>query len=302
MRRILFFVNNNWVFGKIHNALIKTLYPEYLCDIRCWTTNLSDLEAKYFNEKYDLFISTPEGCHHLATQSGIPYDKLVAVAHADWDIHVAVTQNGMTYENFQALRGYAVICPLMQQISFVYGIPRIPAVLPVGVTCADYVRPPSQALNRIGYFGKYERTLSSSLDIKRGYLAERVAKEAGVELVRQESVHFLVTESLYKSVDLVMFCSLIEGNPYVALESFAAGVPVLGTATGIFPELAKSGGGGILPFEEEEFVANAAEVIRALQENPDLYQRMSTAALAESKKHDWSVLKQTWLEFLQSLS
>lgn len=305
MKRILFFFNNSWAFGKIHNELIKVLWPEYYCDIYCWTNNLGQLDAEYMLRKYDAIVTTPEGAFVMHTSYGVPYDRCICTVHSYWDILTALTPGRLTTADFDRFLGYAVICPFLAGVSFSYGIMRVPAILPIGVFTENYPANTAQRLEKIGYFGRFSRKqndhadeTSASTDIKRGYLAEQVAEAAGVELVKQEGVHFLWSEGLYSSANLVIFCSLIEGLPTPAIESFAAGVPVLGTDTGIFGELAKSGGGGILPFEPDKFVSEAVEVISALKESPALYQRMSAAALQESKKYDWAVLKPTWLECL----
>lgn len=307
MARILFFFSNQWAFGRIHNDLIKVLYPEHHCDIFCWTNQLTASDVEYLNQKYDIVMTTLEGAHSLHTNFGVPYNKCVCVVHSYWDILTVLTSGALKPADFNRFLGYATICPLLANISFAYGIPRVPGILPIGAFTENYVKTPSPTLSKMGYFGKYERRLNdhaepnANTDIKRGYLADEVARQSGVELVRQEKVHFLWSEGLYKSVDLVIFCSLTEGLPTIAVEAFAAGIPVLGTDTGIFAQMVAGGGGGVLPLAEDKFVTEAVEVIQALKENPALYQRVCAAALEEGKKHDWAVLKPIWLDYLQSL-
>jgi len=300
MKKLLFYIYSGWVFGKIHYDLARVLYPEYLCDIRCWTTPITAKETPLLSEKYDLFVTTPEGGQNLIRHGFAP-DKIIVVAHSDWDIFYPVESKMCDVTGYNVFRKYGVICPLLRHISFTYNIARVPDVIPIGLFCENYARPASTELKTLGYFGKYSRShRDNQTDIKRGYLAKQVAQATGLTLYREDSVHFTATEGLYKRADLVMFCSLIEGNPYVALESFAAGVPVLGTGTGIFSELAKTGGGGVLPFEEKAFVTEAVEVIKALQENWDLYSLMRAAALEAVKAYDWSNLRAAWLEFLST--
>lgn len=298
MKRVLFYIHNGWVFGKIHNELIKVLYPDLYCDILCWSQSYSEQDLRLLNDKYDLFVSTPATCFFLHKTYGIPYEKLVGIVHQDWDIFDPLENKGVTADDFSRLRGYAVICPLLINISFSYGIGRVPTVLPVGIMREHYRRDMSTGIRRLGYFGSMERR-DRSIDIKRGYLAQRVADAAGLELVSCSNLHFLSTDKLYNTIDLTIFCSLIEGNPYVALESFAAGVPVLGTATGLFPSLAALGGGAVLPFEEDKFVPEAVEVIRALQSDFSLYQQMHSLAYAASERLDWVNVGPMWREYLQ---
>lgn len=297
MTRVLFFIHNGWVFGKIHNELIKVLYPDLHCDILCWSQTYNATEMALLRDKYDLFVSTPEACFMLHKRHGIPYDKLVAVVHQDWDIFNPIERLNVPREEFSKLAGYAVICPLLVNISFSYGIGRVPHILPVGVFCEQYERPMSERVQRLGYFGRWERKDRGDLDIKRGRLVHRVAEVSGMEFAQCESVHFLAADRLYRDIDLVMFGSLIEGNPYVAIEAAAAGVPVLGTATGLFPEIAQTGAGAVLPFEEDKFVAEAVEVIQALQADHNLYAQMSLAAKECGKGFDWSILGPVWRDY-----
>ena len=297
MKRVLFFIHNGWVFGKIHNELIKLLLPEFYCDILCWTHAYTQHEMELLAQKYDLFVSTPEGCFSLHTQHGVPYEKLAGVAHLDWDIYHPIEKQPESAA-FDKLAGFSVICPLLINISLSHGITRIPKLTPIGLYQKFYARPMSQSVTRLGYFGRMVREDRTGMDIKRGALAQTVAEQAGLEFVQCESVNFLAAERLYKNVDLVMFCSLMEGNPYPALEAFASGIPVLGTATGLFPALAASGGGAVLPFESDKFVPEAVEVIQALKADHALYAKMHTAALNKSREFDWQALKQTWVDFL----
>lgn len=300
MKRVLFYIHNGWVFGKIHNELIKLLLPEYYCDILCWSQVYTTQEIGLFNQKYDLIVSTPATCFFLHKNYGIPLEKMAGIVHQDWDVFSPLEKDSdtVTPETFNKLAGYGVICPLLVNISLSYGVARIPKLLPIGVYRDFYRRPMSPAIKRLGYFGRMARKDRGDLDIKRGHLAQRVAKLTGLEFARCDSVHFLGADRLYQDVDLVMFCSLIEGNPYMALEAFAAGVPVLGTSVGLFPDLAASGGGAVLPFEEDKFVSEAVEVIQALQADHALYQRMHEAASAKSKQFDWLTLRPTWIDFL----
>lgn len=93
----------------------------------------------------------------------------------------------------------------------------------------------------------------------------------------------------------------MEGLPTVAIEAFSCGIPVLGTDTGIFSQMASSGGGVILPFEEEKFIEEGVKIVNFLKQNPREYQKMSVAALEESKNYDWSVARNSWINFINSL-
>lgn len=292
MKRVLFFIENNWVFGKIVNELVKVLYPEYDCDILDWSKIQPKNDVGWMQQKYDLFVSTPVGCFFLHDTYGVPIEKCYGHAHSDFDIVDALRRFPKRY--FDRLRGYGVVSHFIAQQSTFRNIGRAPTVLPVGVTCRNYERPVSQNVTRLGYFGRMAR-VDDTADIKRGYLAQRIADETPIPLVNRENVHFLVAEYLYRAVDLVIFCSTTEGNPYVAMEACAAGLPVLGTNVGIFPNLTAWGAGILLPMPDDDLVSTAVTAIRSLQNEPALYAQMSQAAKNLSRALDWSVVKQEWL-------
>lgn len=298
MKKILFYIHNGWVFGKIHNAAIRHLWPDFHADILDWSTMPTPETWAYFVDKYDLIVSLPDVCFMLAAQCNVPLEKLVGVVHAESDIAIAAANHGRA--GFRELRGYAVICPWLADVSLQALVPRVPDLLPVGVECALYRRPVADRVQTLGYFSAYER-IEDGRDIKRGYLAKQVAEQAGLTFFYRSDVHCFATEALYKRADVVMFCSLNEGNPYVALESIAAGLPVLGTRVGIFPSIASQGAGAILPFAEADFVTEAVEVLQALQTHRKLYVRMHEAALAASEPHDWTNVIPKWKEYFSSL-
>jgi hypothetical protein len=285
--KILFVTDGTREADRVAVDLSKTLWPDYACDTVRWQEKIDPPAA--FAAKYDLFFATPNHCMQLKAMHGIPYDKMVALAQVDSDIFPA-----MQYMQ-NSLRGFAVTSGMLRDIAFACGVARVPAVLPVGVYYANYAQPTGENLQRLIWLSDDDAAKS------RYDLGERVAEAVGLPLVSpQRNCHFLVSEALYKSGDLGIFCALIN-TPYAALEALAAGAPVLGTETGIFADMAESGGVGPLPFEADALVANAVEVIRALQNNPELYQRMSYAAATVGREYDWAVLRQPWLEFLQSL-
>lgn len=312
MRRILFFVDSEWAFGSIHNGLRKCLYPEYDCDLLCWSKLYSAETFRYLIEKYDLFWSTPDGAFALHNSYGVPNNKLVGLAHHDWDIWHPV-EKAKAAENkyigspqhFQDLCGFAVVGKKLVTTTFAWGIPRVPTVLPMGLHVRDYVRPMSTEIKRLGYFGRMERFDTRDFDHKRGRLAVEVAQRTGLEFyapaTQEQEVHYLATSQMYRNIDLLMFCSLQEGQPCTAYEALASGVPVLGTAAGVFDELAQNGCGGVLPYEEDAFVEQAVEVIEALKNDHGLYQKMHEAALETSRAFDWAALKPVWLEYIDGL-
>jgi glycosyltransferase involved in cell wall biosynthesis len=299
MKKILFYIHNGWVFGKIHNELIKVLCPEFYCDILCWSTPYSDAEIHILQDKYDYILSTPHGCWILHKNYNIPMEKMMAILHQDWDVYTAI-KTGMTPEYFDRLAGYGCVSPILQNISLSYGISRIPDVTRIGIFQNNYPKNISTELKTVGNFCKSKR-VDQGYDVKRGELIEEIVNKTGLSLSRSDSVNFLCVESLYKDIHLVISPSLVEGNPYPMLEAFACGIPVLSTATGIAPEYLRTGGGAILPLKEKDFVNCAVQEIEKMKNDIEYYKARCHESYQIGVAIDWSNIKNEWLYFLNNL-
>lgn len=291
MKRVLFYFEDNWVFGKIFREAAKYLYPEYDCDLLDWGHHYDPETIAGLQQKYDLFCSTPVGCFFLRDAYGIPLHKCYGHAHSDFDLVDALRRFPKRY--FGDLCGFGAVSHYIVERARFRNIAREPELLPVGVTARNYQRPAPEQVRTLGYFGKLAR-VDDHADIKRGYLAKRVAEAVPLPLYHRENVHFLAAESLYHHVDLVIFCSTTEGNPYVVLEAAAAGLPVLGTAVGLFPEHCQQGAGILLPTPDDAFTTTAIRAIRALQNEPAQYDQMRQAALTAAQAYDWSAVVVEW--------
>jgi glycosyltransferase involved in cell wall biosynthesis len=302
MKKILFFIENNWSFGRIHNDLIKVLYPDVYCDIIDWRISYTLQDMSNFLRIYDYIITTPHGAMTLNSSYKVPLNRIGAIAHSNSDIqHILYTHNlGKQY--FDEFKSYGVISPIIRTMSITHGIYRIPHVLQIGCFNDLHEKNTSTQLSRIGYVGKINRAFQEEVkDIKRGNLIIEISEKTNTPLIHHENLHFLCSRRMYCDFDLMMFSSLTEGLPTVAIESFCSGVPILGTHTGIFPDMCNSGGGIILPFEEKQYIEMGIEIINDLKKNPDKYQHMVNCALKESQKYDWSNNKHSWIKFIDSL-
>lgn len=297
--KVLFYYDTDWVLGKIHTELCKVLYPDIDCDLFSWSRGTSKEEMDLLNSKYDFFVSLPQVCFELNFKYCIPGNKLVAIAHSEIDL-IQTIESGYNASLFDQIRGYAVISPTLINSSISLGIKKIPNLLKIGLFINNYKKEKSQKISNLGYYQMFCR-LENNIDIKRGVLVKAVSKMTGLNFIHRQNLNYLAIDKAYTNIDICMFASLTEGNPYVALESFAAGIPVLGTNTGIFKDISKSGGGIILPFKEDEYIEKAIEKIKILQSNPDLYSEMSDKASEESKKFDWSILKNDWISYFNSI-
>ena len=298
MKKILFYIHNGWVFGKIHNELIKTLYPDVYCDILCWTKSYTQQEFDHIKNKYDYFVSTPEGCFGLKHNYNVPLEKTIGIIHADWDVFHPLKNNPKEY--FDQLGGYAAIAPLLQNVSLSHGIARVPDILKIGVFQDNYLKNSSDKPTTVGSFARYSR-IDQGYDIKRGVLIDQIVAQTGLNIVKNENVNFLGIEDLYKTVDLIISASLVEGNPYPMLEAFACGIPYLGTPTGMALEYIKPKAGKLLSLQADRFVSEAIAEIEKMRNDPSYYKMRCEESYNIGTMIDWKNLRHEWISFFNSL-
>jgi glycosyltransferase involved in cell wall biosynthesis len=123
----------------------------------------------------------------------------------------------------------------------------------------------------------------------REFIAPAVAAVAGAELrlaVREET--WRTQEEMlefYRSLDVYVCASRSEGTPNPCLEAAACGLPVITTPVGNMPGLIREGENG---FFVERNVADIAERLRMLRDDPGLRLRLGRSARASVEPWDWS--------------
>jgi glycosyltransferase involved in cell wall biosynthesis len=298
MKKVLFFIHNGWVFGKIHNELIKTLHPDIYCDIACWNNQYTHKDFELFLKKYDYIMSIPYGCFLIHERYGVPLERTIAVLHQDCDVYNPVREGKKDW--FDKLGAYAAIAPLLQNVSLSHGVGRVPSLLRIGTFQNQYPKNNSSELKNIGSFAKSQR-IDQGYDVKRGHLIDVIAEKTNLQLVKSESVNFLAVEQMYNEIGLVIFASLVEGNPYPMLEAFSCGIPVLGTPTGIAPEYLKNGGGKLLPLDEEGFIYKAVYEIEKMKADSSYYRTLCNESYEIGKSIDWSIIRNEWINYINNL-
>ena len=298
MKKVLFFIHNGWVFGKIHNELIKALHPDIYCDIACWNNQYTYRDFELFLKKYDYIMSIPYGCFLIHERYGVPLERTIAVLHQDCDVYNPVREGKKDW--FDKLGGYAAIAPLLQNVSLSHGVGRVPSLLRIGTFQNQYPKNISSELKNIGSFAKSQR-IDQGYDVKRGHLIDVIAEKTNLQLVKSESVNFLAVEQMYNEIGLVIFASLVEGNPYPMLEAFSCGIPVLGTPTGIAPEYLKNGGGKLLPLDEEGFIYKAVYEIEKMKADSSYYRSLCNESYEIGKSIDWSIIRDEWINYINNL-
>lgn len=299
MIKVLFYTENNWCYGKIHNDLIKALYPEIYCDILDWSKNYSIDDFVRFSKKYDYFLTSLSTVHLLCKQYKVNPQKIIASCHADRDIIDFTTNNDK--DEILSLAGYFVISEKLQETS-VKIIPRIPDILKIGSFTNNYPKNENNSIKNIGYFSVPDVTNNVGINIKRGHLIKEVSEKMNIPIVHYTNAHFLGVEDLYSDVSLLMSASLTEGWPYIALEAYSCGIPILSTNVGVFSEeTIRHGGGHILPFKETEYVTQACSHIEKINNDKELYLKLRNESYNIGQKYDWHNLKNSWLDYFNLL-
>ena len=304
MRKILFFTEHMWAFGSIHTGLSKYLFAHGVnADILNWSISYQLGEMEYISNAYDFFVTTPPGLQTPGLQTlstyGIPYDRIILVAHAQWDLLLTIQTLGGV-DAFNEVHDYAVVSDDLKQKSKEFGITRIPKVVPVGVVADDFVRPVPAALETIGYGGAIRNVNFAGEDIKRGYLVEQVAERTETALVGGLHYHYFGMPSFYESVDAVMMSSTEESVGLPMLEAACAGRLTLGTPAGYYRENAGPSGGIMLPLPEDEYMDEAVRQIEFYKANPDAYQERCSRIQDYARRHyDWSNHIGAWAELLK---
>jgi glycosyltransferase involved in cell wall biosynthesis len=123
-------------------------------------------------------------------------------------------------------------------------------------------------------------------------LRGRAARLGGDSIRFVGAVSAASMADLYDDADVFINASVIDNQPVSLLEAFAAGVPVVSTATGDISAMVRDGETGLLvPQRDPEALAKAVE---ALLEDPDRTQRMTLRARAEVERYAWPFVRDQW--------
>jgi glycosyltransferase involved in cell wall biosynthesis len=230
MKRVLFYTQNRWAFGSIHHGLCKELYKHGIyANLLDWTIPYSQHEFDFLNRTYDVFVTTPEAVIPLH-QRGIALNKIVSIAHGQWDILLAKRNSGVDF--YSRLKGYAVISDVLKNKSIEFGVNRIPDIVKLGIHTDVFKRNISDRLLVVGYAGMKETKNFFGEEIKRGKLVEDAVTGMNVDLRSFPEMNHLCMPSYYGIVDCVVMSSTEEAGGLPMMEAAAAGRLTIGTPVG----------------------------------------------------------------------
>jgi glycosyltransferase involved in cell wall biosynthesis len=296
---VLFFIGVGWAFGSVHSELVKYLHSRgVVSDILDWGRGYKRDEVSMMGEYYDCVVGVPGETWPLTDNYGISHEKIVVIAHGDYDLRHALDTRPA--EEFDRFAGYAVISEYLLRLSAKLGIRRIPKVVKYGVNYRRFFTSVSPELKVVGYGGSMYREDHLGIDWKRGILAQQATEAAGLAFVPAGQFHFLAMPQYYKHVDAVLVASSSEGFGLPAMEAAAAGRLVISTPVGGFPYLASLGGGISAPIEPEEYKIFVTEQLKYYRDHSEKYRDMCREIQCASQQFDWEYTIDDWINLMKS--
>jgi L-malate glycosyltransferase len=105
-------------------------------------------------------------------------------------------------------------------------------------------------------------------------------------------------QELYDGADIFVNASVVDNQPVSVLEAFAAGLPVVTTATGDIAAMVRDGETGrIVPPEDPLAIA---EAVIGLLEDPERAQRIARQARDEAERYTWPRVRDSWASVYKS--
>ena len=106
-RKVLIYGYTKWSHGRVYYDLCKHLHQRgYIVDILDWQVNHADNIGEII-PYYDLFMTALDGVRALVDSYRVPYDKIIAVSHGEFDIRMLIEQKGI--EVFDQFANYGVV-------------------------------------------------------------------------------------------------------------------------------------------------------------------------------------------------
>ena len=142
--------------------------------------------------------------------------------------------------------------------------------------------------------GRYpEATLTVAGDGSERARLQRLTAALGTDGIRFVGrVEPAAMPTLYEDADIFVNSSVVDNQPLSVLEAFAAGLPVVSTATGDIAALVRDGETGlIVPPGDPPAMAKA---VASLLEHPEHALRMARTARVQVEAYSWPRVRQQW--------
>lgn len=305
--KILFFTQDRWAFGSLHRSLCKEMHKRgVVADMIDYTIEYSPREFELFMDTYDYFVTNPESIPPLMSY-GVPSKRIVAIAHAEWDIYTAAKDLVHNTTNWWDLHAYGAISQkLVDMFNRLNPHSKVKAQLVTnGINFNQFYAEPPQSLKRVGFGGKMVGCNFFGVDIKRGELVKIATEKASVdggfsghsvEFVPNGTFHYLAMPAFYKSVDAVVMASTEEAAGMPMMEAAAAGRLCIGTPVGYFAKHGQNGGGHLVSLNEENFIQETVDILMDYKYNNDRFRKKCLDIQEYAREnYDWSKVIDQWI-------
>ena len=299
MKKVLFYTQNRWAFGSLHHGLCKELYKYNIyANLLDWDVDYTSEEFELLNNTYDLFVAHPESCLRLHYNCKVPLNKIVAIAHEQWDILLAKKESGVDF--YSELHSYAVISKIVSDKSLEIGISVVPKFVKYGIHFDLFCDPVHDSLRNVGYGGAKESFNFYGVDRKRGHLVEKVVSSVeDLNLVSHKFYNYMCMPAYYNKIDALIMSSSEDAGGLPAMEAAAAGKLIIGTPVGYFEENGKHGGGILVPLDELGFLNETRKHLIYYRDNPKEYKEKCEEIQNYAREnYDWSKTINSWVELL----
>jgi len=299
MKKVLFFTQNRWAFGTIHQGLVKELYKRGIySNLLDYTVSYTKEEFNFLIDIYDYFVTNPETIPTLMSY-GVPCQKIVAIAHAEWDIFVAARDMVHNTTNYYDLHAYGCISDkLCDMFNDSHPHSKVKAKrVTNGIHFDLFYNKPSNSLKTVGFGGKMVGCNFFGLDIKRGHLVEKVTNMTNLEFIPNATYHYMAMPAYYKTIDAIIMASTEEAAGMPMLEAAAAGRLCIGTPVGYFNHNSDNGGGIKVRIDEEDFINDTSKILEYYKSNPEEYNKKCLDIQEYARyNYDWSKVIDQWIE------
>ncbi|WP_224583220.1 glycosyltransferase [Mesorhizobium sp. CA14] len=300
-KKILIYGYTKWSHGRVYYDLCRHLHDRgYIVDLLDWQVDHAEYAQRVISY-YDFVVSALDGVSRLVDEYEVPFEKIIAISHHEFDIRMLIEQKGIHV--FERFANYGVVGQSVYCASIMRGVPRLPMVASLGINYDEFYAEPPRRLTTVGYASSMS-VKTFGIEWKRGHLAEAAAGEAGLAFkvagstANQISFHDM--PEFYRSVDAVLSTSINESGPLSVLEGAAAGRLVIGTPVGHFPLRAYQGGGIIAPIEPEKFKAFTSSTLRYYKENAGEFVTKCAAIQEAARKFDWAYTIEDWIGLIEA--
>ncbi|UCI29384.1 glycosyltransferase family 25 protein [Mesorhizobium sp. B4-1-4] len=298
--KVLIYGYTKWSHGRVYYDLSRRLHDRgFIVDILDWQINNFEYKEE-LSKYYDIYLTSLDGVSTLVDTYGVPYGKIVAISHSEFDIRMLIDKKGL--EVFNKFASYGVVSECVYSASVTRGVPRMPKVVPLGIDYQSFFSGLPERLVTVGYATSMSLKIYD-VELKRGELAEAATREAGLAFKvagsTADQLSFHDMPKFYQSVDAILTSSVSESGPLSVMEGAAAGRLVIGTPVGHFPQKAYQGGGIIAPIEPDKFKAFTAATLRYYKENPTAFVEKCHVTREAARMFDWQYSIDEWVDLIE---